>query len=70
MPIVAPEHRPTLREELAPLPPRARWAVIAVLVLIAVALLAAVHIGHAVLMLTAARALVALHARRRAAGLL
>jgi hypothetical protein len=33
--IVAPEHRPTLREELAPLPRAARWAVLAVLVLLA-----------------------------------
>jgi hypothetical protein len=30
---VAPEHRPTLREELAPLPAPARWAVLGVLVL-------------------------------------
>jgi hypothetical protein len=41
--VVAPEHRPTLREELAPLPAPARWAVLAVLVLlvagIAIALL-------------------------------
>jgi hypothetical protein len=41
VPIVAPEHRPTLREELAPLPPRARWAVLAVLGLLALALLVA-----------------------------
>jgi len=33
---VAPEHRPTLREELAPLPAPARWAVLGVLVLLAV----------------------------------
>jgi hypothetical protein len=33
--IVAPEHRPTLREELAPLPRAARWAVLGVLVLLA-----------------------------------
>jgi hypothetical protein len=31
---VAPEHRPTLREELAPLPAPARWAVLGVLVLL------------------------------------
>jgi hypothetical protein len=41
VPLVAPEHRPTLREELAPLPPRTRWAVIAVLGLLVVALLVA-----------------------------
>jgi hypothetical protein len=35
--LVAPEHRPTLREELAPLPAPARWGVIAVLVLLVVA---------------------------------
>jgi hypothetical protein len=35
--IVAPEHRPTLREELAPLPALARWAVIGVLGLLAIA---------------------------------
>ena len=45
MPIVAPEHRPTLREELAPLPPRARWAVLAVLGLLALALLVALTRG-------------------------
>ncbi|WP_028067226.1 hypothetical protein [Solirubrobacter soli] len=43
MSVVAPEHRPTLREELAPLPAPARWAVLGVLIvvgaLIAVALL-------------------------------
>jgi hypothetical protein len=32
---VAPEHRPTLREELAPLPAPARWAVLGVLVALA-----------------------------------
>ena len=36
MATVAPEHRPTLREELAPLPAPARWAVLGVLVLLAV----------------------------------
>ena len=41
MPIVAPEHRPTLREELAPLPKRTRWAVLAVLGLLLAALLVA-----------------------------
>lgn len=45
MPTVAPEHRPTLREELAPLRPRTRRAVVAVLVLLAVALLVAVTRG-------------------------
>ena len=45
MPIVAPEHRPTLREELAPLPPRTRWAVLAVLGLLALALLVALTRG-------------------------
>jgi hypothetical protein len=35
--VVAPEHRPTLREELAPLPTAARWAVVGVLVLLVVA---------------------------------
>lgn len=40
-PIVAPEHRPTLREELAPLPAPARWAVIGVLVLLVLALVIA-----------------------------
>jgi hypothetical protein len=34
--VVAPEHRPTLREELAPLPAPARWAVLGVLVLLVV----------------------------------
>ena len=33
MTLVAPEHRPTLREELAPLPAPARWAIVAVLAL-------------------------------------
>jgi hypothetical protein len=32
--VVAPEHRPTLREELAPLPPAARWAVLGGLVVL------------------------------------
>jgi hypothetical protein len=41
-PVVAPEHRPTLRETLAPLPRPARWAVIAVLVLFVIALAIAV----------------------------
>ena len=45
MPIVAPEHRPTLREELAPLPPRTRWAVLAVLALLVLALLVALTRG-------------------------
>ena len=45
MPIVAPEHRPTLREELAPLPARTRWAVLAVLGLLALALLVALTRG-------------------------
>jgi hypothetical protein len=35
---VAPEHRPTLREELAPLPAPARWAVLGVLVLVGAAI--------------------------------
>jgi len=34
--VVAPEHRPTLREELAPLPAPARWAVLGVLVVVGV----------------------------------
>jgi hypothetical protein len=38
VPVVAPEHRPTLREELAPLPAAARWSVLGVLVLLALAL--------------------------------
>jgi len=38
---VAPEHRPTLREELAPLPAPARWAVLGALVLILVVVAAA-----------------------------
>jgi hypothetical protein len=41
VPLVAPEHRPTLREELAPLPSAARWAVLAVLGLLLAALLVA-----------------------------
>jgi hypothetical protein len=40
-PIVAPEHRPTLGETLAPLPRPARWAVIAVLVLLVIGLVIA-----------------------------
>jgi hypothetical protein len=40
-PIVAPEHRPTLRETLAPLPAPARRGVIAALVLLVVALVVA-----------------------------
>jgi hypothetical protein len=43
--LVAPEHRPTLREELAPLPPAARWAVLGVLVLVAIALVVALSGG-------------------------
>jgi hypothetical protein len=38
MAAVAPEHRPTLREELAPLPAFARWAVLGVLLVVAVAI--------------------------------
>ena len=45
MPVVAPEHRPTLGEELAPLPVRARWAVIVLLGLLAVALVVALTRG-------------------------
>jgi hypothetical protein len=45
LPIVAPEHRPTLREELAPLPARTRWAVLAVLGLLVLALLVALTRG-------------------------
>jgi len=41
---VAPEHRPTLREELAPLPAPARWAVLGALVL-TLAVVAAALIG-------------------------
>jgi len=41
---VAPEHRPTLREELAPLPAPARWAVLGALVALLV-VVAAVLIG-------------------------
>jgi hypothetical protein len=40
-PIVAPEHRPTLGETLAPLPRPARWAVLAVLGLILIGLVIA-----------------------------
>ena len=38
MSVVAPEHRPTLREELAPLPAPARWAVLGVLVALGAAI--------------------------------
>jgi hypothetical protein len=38
MAAVAPEHRPTLREELAPLPAFARWAVLGALAVLAVVL--------------------------------
>jgi hypothetical protein len=41
VPIVAPEHRPTLGETLAPLPRPVRWAVLAVLVLLVIALVIA-----------------------------
>ena len=44
MATVAPEHRPTLREELAPLPAPARWAVLGALVL-TLAVVAAALIG-------------------------
>jgi hypothetical protein len=40
-PIVAPEHRPTLGETLAPLPRPARWAVVAVLGLLLIGLVIA-----------------------------
>jgi hypothetical protein len=40
-PIVAPEHRPTLSETLAPLPRPARWAVLVLLGLIVIALVIA-----------------------------
>jgi len=43
--IVAPEHRPTLREELAPLRPRTRAAVIGVIALLALALVVALARG-------------------------
>jgi hypothetical protein len=43
--VVAPEHRPTLREELAPLPAPARWAVLGVLVLALVAIVVALNGG-------------------------
>jgi hypothetical protein len=39
VPLVAPEHRPTLREELAPLPTPARWAIVGVLGLLVLAVL-------------------------------
>jgi hypothetical protein len=39
VPLVAPEFRPTLRDELAPLPARTRWAVIGVLAVVVLALL-------------------------------
>ena len=45
MTLVAPEHRPTLREELAPLPPLARWAVFGVLGLLVVGALVAAFGG-------------------------
>ena len=45
MATVAPEHRPTLREELAPLPRPARWAVLGVLVLLLVAIAVALGGG-------------------------
>ena len=41
MPIVAPEHRPTLGETLAPLPRPARWAVLCVLGLLIIGLVIA-----------------------------
>jgi hypothetical protein len=41
VPVVAPEHRPTLAETLAPLPRAARWAVLTVLALVVVALVIA-----------------------------
>jgi hypothetical protein len=41
MPVVAPEHRPTLGETLAPLPRPARWAVLAVLGLLLIGLVIA-----------------------------
>ena len=41
MATVAPEHRPTLREELAPLPAPARWAVLGALVPLLVVVAAA-----------------------------
>jgi hypothetical protein len=44
-PLVAPEFRPTLREELAPLPARSRWAVIGVLAIVVLALLVATFRG-------------------------
>jgi hypothetical protein len=45
VPVVAPEHRPTLREELAPLPAPARWAVVGVLVVLVVAIVVALTGG-------------------------
>jgi hypothetical protein len=45
VPIVAPSHRPTLGEELAPLPSRTRAVVIALLALMAVAAVAALARG-------------------------
>jgi hypothetical protein len=45
VPIVAPEHRPTLREELAPLPAPARWAVFGVLALLVIAIVLALSGG-------------------------
>ena len=42
MTVVAPEHRPTLREELAPLPAPARWAAFGVLGVLVLAALVAV----------------------------
>jgi hypothetical protein len=39
--LVAPEHRPTLREELAPLPSPARWAVVGVLAVLLVGVIVA-----------------------------
>jgi hypothetical protein len=43
--VVAPEHRPTLREELAPLPAPARWAVLGVLALLVVGIALALLSG-------------------------
>ncbi|HWK29331.1 MAG TPA: hypothetical protein VNS09_22400 [Solirubrobacter sp.] len=45
MTLVAPEHRPTLREVLAPLPRAVRWAVVGVLALALVALVVALTGG-------------------------
>jgi hypothetical protein len=44
--LVAPEHRPTLREELAPLRPRTRWAILAVLAVVVIALAVAALDGE------------------------